>query len=389
MIDYSLFTLIYLEPFGKTEWRNIIHDNMLEKLMDQKKSLKLSEISRLVNGQLIGDGEAQIWGVARLDEARDGDLSFITSPKYLKQVSQTGASALLVYPDFPEEIKINAIKVAAPYVAALQAAHQFLPQRKPVGPGIHETAIVGEGTRIDESASIGPYVVIGRDCIISAKVCIGAGTVISDGVSLGSETIIYQNVSIRDDCIIGKRVTIHPGAVIGADGFGFNNVNGVYEKIPQLGIVVIEDDVEIGANTCIDRATVGATRIKRGTKLDNLIQIAHNVVVGENTVIAGQVGVSGSCAIGNGVIIAGQVGLRDHVSIGDGAILLAQCGITKNVPPNTMMSGYPARAHLRAKREEAVIRELPELKKVINDLRKRINEIEQMDAADSGKDSEA
>lgn len=343
--------------------------------MQPENSLKLSEICQLINGKLDGDGDTRITGIDRLDEAGPGQLTFVASAKHAKQISQIQASALIVYPDFPETDK-NVIRVDEPYSAFLTVAKRFLPHRKPVFPGIHHTVILGEDTLIGENPTLGPYVVIGRDCTIGNNVSIESGVVISDGVQIGDDTVIHQNVSIREDCRIGNRVILHPGVVIGADGFGFQNVAGSNQKIPQIGIVIIEDDVEIGANSTIDRAAVGATRIGRGSKLDNLIQIGHNVVIGEQTVIASQTGVSGSTKIGRGVIIAGQVGIADHLTIGDRAILGAQCGVTKSIPAGVIVSGYPARAHMRAKREEAVIRRLPELLKLINSLKERVTELE-------------
>jgi len=339
------------------------------------KRLTLAEISRLINGQLVGDGDIQISGLARLDEAQAEDLSFIASPKYAKYIAQTGAAALIVYPDFPQTDK-PVIKVAEPYTAFLKIAAFMQPRREPLPTGIHSTAVIGKGTIVGDDSYIGPYVVIGQDCCIGKSVKIHPGTVISDGVSIDDDTIIYQNVSIREECHIGKRVILHPGVVIGADGFGFQNIDGINQKIPQLGIVIIEDDVEIGANSCIDRATIGATRIGKGTKLDNLIQVGHNVVIGEQTVIAAQTGISGSCTIGNGVMIAGQVGIADHVTVADQAILGAQAGVTKNVPPKTVVSGYPAREHFRAKREEAVIRRLPEIFRQLKKLEEKVIQLE-------------
>lgn len=348
--------------------------------MIKQKSLTLDQICQITNGRLSGNGELVIKRTVRLDEAKPGDLTFIAAPQYAKNLEQCQASALIVYPEFNLPIKTNLIYVDDPFTAFFKVVATMTPESEPLPTGIHPTAIIAEDTTLGENVAIGPYVIIGKNCNIANNVQIYSGTAILNNVDIGADTRIYQNVSIREGCVIGERVILHPGAVIGADGFGFRNVKGVIQKIPQLGYVIIEDDVEIGANTCIDRAIVGATRIRRGSKLDNLIQIAHNVVVGENTVIAAQTGIAGSTQVGNGVVIAGQVGIADHVTIGDFAILAAQAGITKNVPPKILVSGYPAREHFRAKREEAVIRNLPELSKLLSELKKKVAELESITA---------
>ncbi|MBN2090360.1 UDP-3-O-(3-hydroxymyristoyl)glucosamine N-acyltransferase [candidate division KSB1 bacterium] len=348
--------------------------------MIKQKSLTLNQICQITNGRLSGDGEIVINRSVRLDEAKPGDLTFIAAPKYAKNLENCQATALIVYPEFNHPITTNLIYVADPFTAFFKVVTAMTPATEPLEPGIHPTAIIAEGTTLGENIAIGPYVIIGKNCQIAENVQIYAGTTILNHVDIGANTRIYQNVSIREGCVIGERVIIHPGAVIGADGFGFRNLNGTIQKIPQLGYVIIEDDVEIGANTCVDRAIVGATRIGKGSKLDNLVQIAHNVVIGENTVIAGQAGIAGSSQIGNGVVIAGQVGIADHIKIGDFAILAAQAGITKDVAPKIVVSGYPAREHFRAKREEAVIRNLPELSKLLSELKKRVAELESITA---------
>lgn len=342
--------------------------------MKTVKRHSLAEIAQLIKGRLSGEPSIDISGVARLDEARAGNLTFVGAPKYLKKWEESTASAFIVYPDFPETTR-NVIRVEQPVQAFYKAAMFFHKHREALQPGIHPTAVVGSDTFIGENCSIGPLVTIGSECEIGNAVKIYPGAVVGDGVSIGDDTIIYQNVSIREDCAIGRNAIIHCGVVIGSDGFGFDKENGVYKKIPQLGNVVIEDDVEIGANCTIDRAVVGSTRICKGTKLDNLIQVAHNVVIGENTVIAAQTGISGSTKIGKNVMMGGQVGLNGHIEIGDYAILAAQCGVTKSVPPKTMISGYPARNHSRAKREEAIIRKLPELYKEIRKLQKQVEQL--------------
>lgn len=340
--------------------------------MKTAKQISLAEIAQLIEGQLSGSASLKITGVARLDEAQKGDIAFVANPHYLKKWDSSAASAFIVYQDFPTTNR-NIIRVAKPFQAFYKIAAMFHSIRETLKPGIHPTAIIGDDTILGENISIGPMVVIGRESKIGNNVRIHPGVVISDGVSVGDGCIIYQNVSIRENCCVGENVIIHCGVVVGSDGFGFDKEDNVYKKIPQLGIVIIEDDVEIGANCTIDRATVGATRIGRGTKLDNLIQVGHNVVIGQNTVIAAQTGIAGSTKIGDDVMMGGQVGLRDHIEVGNGAILGAQSGVTKSIPPNTMVSGYPARDHAKAKREEAIIRKLPELYKTIRNLQNQVD----------------
>ncbi len=344
--------------------------------MIEQKSLTLNQICQLTKGRLSGDGETVINRTVRLDEAKPGDISFIAAPKYAKNLENCQATALIVYPEFNVPLTTNLIYVDDPFSSFFMVVQAMTPEMEPLQPGIHPTAIIGDGTTLGKNIAIGPYVIIGKNCKIADNVQIYSGTTILNHVDIGGNTRIYQNVSIREGCVIGERVILHAGAVIGADGFGFRNVNGKIQKIPQLGYVIIEDDVEIGANTCVDRAIFGATRIGKGSKLDNLIQVAHNVVIGENTVIAAQTGIAGSSQLGNGVVIAGQVGIADHIKIGDSAILAAQAGITKDVPPKIVVSGYPAREHFRAKREEAVIRKLPELAKLLSELKKKVAELE-------------
>lgn len=331
----------------------------------------LTEIARWINGEISGDSTITIDGLAKIEEASTGKLAFIANPKYVKFINETQASAVIVGKDFPETSH-TIIRVRDPYYSFLIVAQKFYQKPQVLAPGIHPTAIIGPDTEIGANPSIGAYVVIGGQCKIGANVSIHAGVIIDTAVSIGANCTIYSRVSIREQCQIGNNVIIHNGAVIGSDGFGFAPMDGIYHKLPQMGIVIIEDDVEIGANTTIDRATMGATIIKKGAKLDNLIQIAHNCEVGSNTVIAGQAGFSGSVKIGSNAMIGGQVGCVGHITIGNGAKIGAQAGVTKDVPPGTMISGYPAREHIRAKREEALIQRLPELLKRLKELEAKV-----------------
>jgi len=337
--------------------------------------LNVKKIAKLVNGEIEGDSTIVITSLNKIEDAEAGQLSFISNPKYAKYLETTRASAILVSKDFPKTKK-TIIRTENPYFAFLKLLNVFHPSVSTLAPGIHPTAVIEESAQISENAAIGALVFIGKDSRLGDNVCIYPGVVISDNVEIGDNTTIYPNSTLRERVKIGKRVIIHNGTVVGSDGFGFAREGQIYHKIPQVGTVVIEDDVEIGSNCSIDRATMGETRIKRGAKLDNLIQIAHNVVVGENTVIAAQTGISGSTKIGNNVIIGGQVGFVGHIEVGDNTSIGAQSGVSKSLPPNAVYFGYPARPIMQAKREEAVIRKLPELMKKITELERLLKDKE-------------
>ncbi|MCK4304761.1 MAG: UDP-3-O-(3-hydroxymyristoyl)glucosamine N-acyltransferase, partial [Candidatus Eisenbacteria sp.] len=241
---------------------------------------------------------------------------------------------------------------------------------------IHSSALVGRNVCCGQHAAIGPHVIIGDRCRIGENTTILPGVVIAADVSIGSDCLIYPNVVLREGTELGNRVLVHSGAVIGADGFGFVNRGGEHQKIPQLGRVVIEDDVEIGANTCIDRATTGATIVRRGTRIDNLVQVAHNVTIGRHSILCAQVGIAGSTAVGDGVTLAGQVGIVGHIEIGDHAMVGAQGGVTKSVPPGAKVSGYPATQHSLAKRMYAGMRHLPDLLKDVRELKRRLDKLD-------------
>jgi UDP-3-O-[3-hydroxymyristoyl] glucosamine N-acyltransferase len=260
------------------------------------------------------------------------------------------------------------IRVDDPYVSALQTVKIFYPEAEPRLVGIHPSAVIAKSAKLGKEVGIGAGAVIEENAVLGDRVSIGPNAVIEKDVVIGDDSRIHANVTIRHHCKVGKRVIIHPGAVIGAEGFGFAPTEGRFEKIPQVGIVVIEDDADIGANTCIDRAFLGATRIGRGVKLDNLIQIAHNVEVDDHTVIAAQTGISGSTRIGKGVMMGGQVGITGHIEISDGVKIGAQSGVTKGFPPGATIFGYPARPIMETKRIEACLVRLPELLKRVAEL---------------------
>lgn len=301
-------------------------------------------IAGIINGKVEGDENVKLTGFAKIEEAKPGSLCFIANPKYANHIYDTKASAVLVSEDFKvnQPVKPTLIRVKDPYVA-LADLMSAMEQSKPKPSGIENPCFIAEGVEIPEGGYIGAFAYIGKGSKIGKNVLIYPQAYIGNNVSIGDNTIIYAGVKIYPECEIGNKCIIHSGAVIGADGFGFApKEDGTYEKIPQIGKVIIEDDVEIGANTTVDRATFGCTRIKNGTKLDNLIQIAHNVEVGKGNVFAAQVGVAGSTKIGDFNQIGGQVGIAGHISIGSGNQIGAQSGIASKVGDGNRIIGSPA-----------------------------------------------
>ena len=340
-------------------------------------AFSLAEIASWINAVVDGDETVEITGLAKIEEAGPGELSFIANPKYEKYIHSTRAAAVLVSDAFPPSEK-TVLRCADPYFAFLLLVERFYSGPPALSVGIHPTAVIGEGCTIGADCAIGPLVSIGRNCSIGAHAQIYPGVVLGDEVQVGEDAILYANVSVRERCRIGERVIVHCGAVIGSDGFGFAFKDGRYHKIPQTGIVIVENDVEIGANTTIDRATLGATIIHEGVKLDNLIQVAHNVEIGSHTAIAAQTGISGSSKVGQFVRMGGQVGIAGHIHIGDSAILGGQAGVSKDIPAGLFYSGYPARPHMQAMREEASLARLPELLKRVKQLEKELDTLSRL-----------
>ncbi|MCX5703595.1 MAG: UDP-3-O-(3-hydroxymyristoyl)glucosamine N-acyltransferase [Candidatus Omnitrophica bacterium] len=335
----------------------------------------LKEIASFIEGEVIGDDRIVITGVAGIKEAQRGDITFLANPKYFSLMDTTAASAIITSGDIQGGPK-SIIRVDNPSLAFAKVVASFAPCEVKHPQGIHPTAILGKGVTLGKGTAIGPYVVIEDNVSIGDNTIIYAGCFIGHHTNIGRDGLIYPNVSIRECISIGSRVIIHSGTVIGSDGFGFVSIEGQHQKIPQIGTVEIGDDVEIGANVTIDRARFNKTVIARGTKIDNLVQIAHNVAVGENSIIVSQVGISGSTIIGKGVTLAGQAGLVGHITIGDGATVAAQAGVTKSVPANTLVSGYPAKPHDTAKRINACVQNLPKLYDTVTKLKKKIEELE-------------
>ena len=341
-------------------------------------NIKLNEIANLVGGKLVGHPDEIINSVARIDEAGKGDLTFLYLSQYEKYFASTGASAILVKPDFKKTRNdISYIEVNEPEKAFSNVIINFFAPKFPLE-GIDKTAFVDSSTSLGKNVALGKNVVIGANCTIGSNVKIFHNTVILDNVEVGDDSILFQNISVREDCKIGKRVIIHPGCVIGSDGFGYRkDDNGVHHKVPQIGNVIIEDDVEIGANTTIDRAALGSTVIKKGVKLDNLVQIAHNVSVGNNTLMSAQSGISGSVKIGNNSIILGQAGISGHLEIGDNVIIIAQSGVSKSITKPGIYFGSPAKEFKTAKVLEAHFRNLPEYVERICKLEEEIRKLKE------------
>ncbi len=333
----------------------------------------LGRLAEALGATLHGDAGQLVRGVAPLESAGPEEISFVTSPKYQRLAAASGAGALVVGPEVPD-LERTLLRVASPPAALITLLRLFHPN-PPVEPGVHHAAWVAPEARVHPTAAIGPGAVIEGDAVIGPRTFVGALTYVGRGAVLGADVMLYPRVVIRDGVRIGDRVIVHPGAVLGADGFGYAFDGSAHQKIPQVGGLIIEDDVEIGANSAIDRATMGATIVRRGTKIDNLVQIGHNCDIGEHVILVAQVGVSGSCKIGNRAVLAGQVGVSDHVTVGAGAIVTAQSGVKGEVPAGEVWSGYPARPSTEFRRIWAAEAMLPELLKRVRSLEKQVREL--------------
>lgn len=339
--------------------------------------ISLEQLATLVHGKIEGDSKAFIYNYSKIEEATTGCLTFLANPKYTHYIYTTKATAVLVRKDFVPEQPVTAtlIRVDDPYETLAQLLNMVSAQI-PVKTGIEQPCYIADGTNVPDDIYIGAFAYIGKNVALGKNVKIYPQVYIGDNVTLGDDVIIYPGAKIYHGCKIGNRCIIHAGAVIGGDGFGFApKDDGTYEKIAQIGIVILEDDVEIGANTTIDRATMGATIIKKGAKLDNLIQVAHNVEIGESTVMAAQVGVAGSTKIGKHNMVGGQVGFAGHITVGDKNGFGAQSGIPNNVGSNNRILGYPGVNALEFARQQVYLKRLPEMAKDIKYLKKEIEEI--------------
>lgn len=343
-------------------------------------------IAGYLGGTVEGDKSAAVGNVAKIEEAKAGDLVFLSNPKYEEHLYHTGATIAIIGSDFtaqhPLPAGLTLVRVANAYKAFASLLDLYVankPQKTGISPlaSIHPSATVGEGVYVGEYAVIGEGAVVGSGTQVWPQVYVG------DRVRVGQGCKLFPGVKIYEECVLGDRVTVHGGTVIGGDGFGFAPTeSGSFQKIPQIGNVVIEDDVEIGSNSAIDRATMGSTRIRKGAKLDNLIQIAHNVVIGENTVMAAQVGIAGSSKVGSNVMMGGQVGVVGHITIADGVKIGSQSGIPNNIlKPGVTVFGTPALPGLEGHRVQASLKKLPELLRQVAELTKQVKALEEQLAA--------
>ncbi|MDP1891263.1 MAG: UDP-3-O-(3-hydroxymyristoyl)glucosamine N-acyltransferase [Gemmatimonadaceae bacterium] len=335
----------------------------------------LKEIAKLIDGKVVGNGDILITGASGIKEASEGDITFLANPKYMPLMDKTRAAAIITSADAQKTNK-PVILTENPSLAFAKIISLITPDEAGHPEGIDYTVVMGKNVVLGKDVAIGAYVVISDNVTIGDNSVIYAGCFIGHHTKIGSKTLIYPHVSIRERISIGSRVIIHSGTVIGSDGFGFATIKGLHHKIPQMGIVEIADDVEIGANVTIDRARFDKTVIGRGTKIDNLVQIAHNVIIGENSLIVAQVGISGSTIIGDNVTLAGQAGLVGHITVGNNAIVTAQSGVSKSVPADTMVSGYPARPFMTTQRANASLQNLPKLFDQVRELKKKIESLE-------------
>ena len=338
--------------------------------------MNTAELAEKLGGELEGDGSVEITDLAGLNDAKTGDLTFLSNPRYASAVADTKASAIVVGDKWEGQAPCPSIKVSNPDKAFAMAASLLGPKVSPPAVGVHPNAVVADDADLGDDVSVGPCAVIDSGVKLGARTVIGANCFIGSDTVIGEDCRFYPQSSTREGTVIGDRVMVHNGAVIGSDGFGNYREDGAWKKIPQVGIVEVGNDVEIGANVTIDRARFGKTIIGNGVKLDNLVQIAHNVKIGDNTAMAAQSGISGSTVIGKDVMLGGQAGVAGHLEVGDGSVVGAQAGVTKGVAGASFVSGYPAMPHKEAAKRHAHVARIPELKKKVRDLEKRIEELE-------------
>ncbi|MGH7215701.1 MAG: UDP-3-O-(3-hydroxymyristoyl)glucosamine N-acyltransferase [Nitrospiraceae bacterium] len=336
--------------------------------------LTLGQIHEVVGGELVGPPDATVTSLASFEEAGPNDLTFVTGDRVLRTGGLTTAGALLAHRRLAE-IENPHIVVANPTLAFAQIAQTFFCAASPPR-GMAEDVVRGNGTQVGPDVSIWPGVTLGDRVTIGTRVTLYPGVFIGDDTTIGDDTLLYPNVVVREGCTIGARVIIHSGTVIGSDGFGYVQDQGRHYKIPQLGGVTIEDDVEIGANVAVDRATLGQTVIKQGAKIDNLVQIAHNVTIGAHSILVAQVGVAGSTRVGHHVMIGGQAGLADHIVVGDQVMIAARAGVNRSLEPTQIVSGAPVMPHEVWVKAQAVIPRLPELRQAIRTLEERMKQLE-------------
>ena len=335
----------------------------------------LAELAQELEGEVVGDGSTVIGGVAGIREALPGDITFIANSRYDTYLDETRASAVICGRE-TRQARVPRIVVDNPYLAFQRVVRVFRPDQHRPAPGVHPSAVVAADVTLGEGASIGPNCVVEAGARLGDRVVLLAGCYVGHGAGIGDDSYLYPRVVVRELCVIGARCLIHPGAVIGGDGFGFAFDDGRYHKVPQVGNVTIGDDVEIGANTTIDRATTHTTRIGDGTKIDNLVQIGHNVDIGKHCIVVAQVGISGSTVLEDYVTVGGQAGLVGHIRVERGATIGAQSGVTKSVAGGSIVTGFPAQPHGIWKRLQAMVQKLPQLFQRTRELEERVQELE-------------
>ncbi|HZD05993.1 MAG TPA: UDP-3-O-(3-hydroxymyristoyl)glucosamine N-acyltransferase [Longimicrobiales bacterium] len=338
-------------------------------------SITLKQAAELVGGRVAGDGEVELTGVAPLDEAGPTELGLVADRRYLQRAADSRAGAFLVSESLEDALPAprDRVVVEDAHAALVPLLHRLHPE--PVShPGVHPTAVLGRDVELGVGVTVGPYAVVESGCVLEDRCRIGPHTVVGRGCRVGEDATLHAQVTLYPGTVVGRRTIVHSGARLGVDGFGYAPVDGVFHKIPQVGRCVIEDDVEIGANTCVDRGSIGETRIGRGTKLDNLVHLAHNVRVGPGCAMAAQVGIAGSTRIGSGVVFGGQAGLAGHLEVGDGSRISAQAGVIGDVAKGDTVTGYPARDLKIYLRASAHFLRLPELAKRVADLERRAEE---------------
>jgi UDP-3-O-[3-hydroxymyristoyl] glucosamine N-acyltransferase len=337
----------------------------------------VEDIARRLGGAVEGNAAQEIRGVAALDQAQKGDLSFLSNPRYAAAMKTTRATAVLVNETWQGETPAALIRVKSADAAFAQAAAWMARPAVVYPPGVHPTAVIAEGVQLGQGVHIGPYCVIAKGAALGDRTVLVAQCYVGQGCEIGCDGLFYPQVTLREYTRIGKRVIVHNSAVIGSDGFGYVKEAGHWKKIPQVGGVVVGDDVEIGAGTTIDRARFGETRIGNGVKIDNLVQVAHNVTIGEDTAIAAEVGIAGSSHIGARCQLGGQCGINGHLHIGDDVVVGATATVLKDVPSGMFVSGYPAMPHDEARKAHAHMMRIPELKKKVAGLEERLKAVEE------------